>query len=276
LFAYRGPDFFSRFKFPRSRTPVDRMVRVGDDEVVFGDAFPAKGLDEFNKKFFNRIGGPESVLFCPSIEQFHRNVWKRANELLIVHDVIHFLVKAAKVLPPKLRSASFAYEAVARNIFNRKGGYGVSSGPKRQRHDGSTVTTTGSVREKWKRAPETVILSYVLAEWFRLPVYDLATLPLFVRFCDQARSAGELEFFLSAIGRQLIVAKAVQNESIMKWARTLPVVPLTGPWVLYRLSAEELERVFHIDQKVHRRPLRENEQQEARRKAKTWRPESVS
>jgi hypothetical protein len=91
-----GRIFSAALNFHVARTPVDRMVRFGDDEVVFGDAFPAKGLDEFNKKFFNRIGGPESVLFCPSIEQFHRNVWKRANELLIVHDVIHFLVKAAK------------------------------------------------------------------------------------------------------------------------------------------------------------------------------------
>jgi hypothetical protein len=267
-----GRIFSAALNFHVAHTPVDRTFRVGGEEVVFGDVFPAICLDEFNKVFFDRIGGRESVLFCPSIGQFHRDVWNRVNELLIVHDVIHFLVKAATVLPPKLRSASFAYETVARNIFNRKGGYGVLAGPKRQRDDTGTVATAGSVREKWKRAPETVILSYVLAEVYRLPVYDLATLPLFVGFCDQAKSASALELLLSSISSQLTIAKATQNKSTMKWARALAVVPPTKPWALYRLSADELERVFRIDQKVHKRPLSQNEQQEACQKAKTWRP----
>ena len=173
-------------------------------------------------------------------------------------------------MPPKLRSASFAYEAISRNVFNRERGYGINSGPKRTRDVSNNVTTAGSVREKWKRAPDTVILSYVLTELFKLPHYDLANPRSFVLFSLGARRRSKLTLFLSLIATQLVDASATQNESIGKWSAQLNVPPPTKSFVLFRLSDDQLERAFEIDQKVHRRPLSLDEQAVVRERAKMW------
>lgn len=259
------------------RTSKDRMFRDGDavrgyEDVAFERVFPAAKLVSFNSIFFERIGGLGSLLFCPSIEQFRCDILDRTKELKIVHDTIEFLIKAAKVLPPKLRSASFAYEAISQNIFSREGGYGINSGPKRMRDVRNNVTTAGSVREKWKRAPDTVILSYVLTELYRFPHYDLKCPRPFVLFSLKAREITKLRLLLSLIATQLVEAKATQNVSVAKWTAVLNAPLPKKPFVLFRLTEEELERVFEIDRKLHRKALSSDEQIIAREKRRTgWR-----
>ena len=256
-----------------AQTPKNHVFRGGTEGrewVIFGRLFPAAELKSFNRIFFERIDGPKSLLFCPSVNQFRRDLVDRTEDLKIVHDVIEFLIKAAKVLPPKLRSASFAYEAVSRNVFSREGGYGIKSGPKRTRYDSNSVTTTGSVREKWKHAPNTVILSYVLTELYKFPFYDLADSGQFVTFSIYVRGITKLRLLVSSIAKQLLAARATQNESIAKWASTVRPAPDNSPFFLFCLTEEELERVFEIDRKVHRNPLSFDEQLAARVKRKNW------
>jgi hypothetical protein len=241
----------------------------GHDEVVFGRLFPTTDLKSFNRIFFESIGGQTSLLFCPSVNQFRRDLVDRTEDLKIVHDVIGYMIKTSRVLPSKLRSASFAYEAVSRNVFDREGGYGIKSGPKRTRYDSNSVTTTGSVREKWKHAPNTVILSYVLTELYKLPFYDLADSRRFVAFSIYVRGITKLRLFVAPIAKQLLAARATQNESIAKWASTIRPPSIIPPFSLFRLTEEELERVFEIDQKVQKNPLSLDAQSAARVKRKT-------
>jgi hypothetical protein len=256
-----------------AQTPKNRIFRGGTErrEVVrFGRLFPASDLKSFNRIFFERIGGQKSLLFCPSVNQFNSDLIDRIEDLKIVHDVIKFMIKAAKVLPSKLRSASFAYEAVSRNVFSREGGYGIKSGPKRTRSDSNSVTTSGSVREKWKQAPKTVMLSYVLTELYKFPFYDLADIGQFVTFSIYVRGITKLRLLVSSIAKQLVATKATQNESIAKWAGSVTSPPIIPPFVLFCLTEEELERVFQIDQEVHKKPLGLDAQLAVRAKRNNW------
>lgn len=267
--------FSGALNYHMIHTSKDRTFRDGDavsgyEDVAFECVFPAIKLVSFNSIFFERIGGLESLLFCPSIEQLRCDIRDRTKELKIVHDTIEFLIKAAKILPPKLRSASFAYEAISCNVFSREEGYGINSGPKRTHDVSNKVTTAGSVREKWKRASDTVILSYVLTELYRFPHYDLTYAQPFVLFSLNARRITKLRLLLSVIARQLVEAKATQNESIAKWTAALNVSLPDKPFVLFRLTEEELERVFEIDRKLHRKALSSDEQIIAREKRRTW------
>lgn len=267
--------FSGALNYHVARAPKGLTFRDGDsvggyERVTFGRIFSAAKLKTFNRMFFERIGGLESLLFCPSIKQFHCDICDRTKELKIVHDVIEFLIKAARVLPSNFRSASFAYEAISQNIFSREGGYGISFGPKRKRDVSNKVTTVGSVREKWKYAPDTVILSYVLTEFYKFPQDSLANLAGFVSFSINARKITKLRLLLSLVAAQLVEAKATQNKSIAKWTALFNVSPPTKPFVLPRFSEDDLERIFKIENDVHREPMSLGEQAIAREKWKTW------
>jgi hypothetical protein len=90
-----------------AQTPKNRIFRggmEGREKVRFGRLFPTSDLKSFNRIFFERIGSQKSLLFCPSVKQFRRDLIDRTEDLKMVHDVIEFLIKAATVLPSKLRS----------------------------------------------------------------------------------------------------------------------------------------------------------------------------
>jgi hypothetical protein len=132
------------------------------------------------------------------------------------------------------------------------------------------VATAGSVREKWKHAPNTVILSYVLTELYKLPFYDFADSGQFVTFSIYVRGITKLRLLVSSIAKQLLAARATQNESIANWASTVMWPQIIPPFVLFRLTEGELERVFKIDQTVHGKPLSLDAQLAVREKRKNW------
>jgi hypothetical protein len=141
-----------------------------------GGPYSASNLGVFNRAFFSRIGGPESLLFCPSSEEFYREIWAHINDLAMMHDVIEFLVKTADF--PELCSARMAFAAIAVNLFEREGGYGVPSSPKRN-HQTGYVATPETVRARWKAVPDTVVLSFVLTRWYGIHYFDPASPGLF-------------------------------------------------------------------------------------------------
>jgi hypothetical protein len=255
--------FSGILNFHIARIPAERRFTFGGEVVVFGSVFAKDDLKTFNAEFFEHIGGHEALLFSPSWDSFYLDTWNETYQLMMLHDVIHYLIKAASIdaLPSKLRSANFAYEVIAKNIFNRLGGYGIKSGSKRKR-DLETATTAGSVREKWKHAPQTILVSYVLVEWLRLTHYNLASANLFLTFSRQVRRFGGLRVFLAAISKQLTEAGASQNTSIMKWTTPFKSVDLPKQWHLFRLTKDELRKVFETDKRAHRGEAMSAEQQE--------------
>ena len=85
--------FSGALNYHMAHTPKDRTFPNGDslsgyEDVAFERVFPAGELEPFNRTFFDRIGGLESLLFCPSMRQFRRDICDRSEELKIVHDIV--------------------------------------------------------------------------------------------------------------------------------------------------------------------------------------------
>lgn len=147
---------------------------------------------------------------------FHHDVRHRVTELQMMHDVISFLIKAS-VVSPQLSSSRLAFEAVARNIFDRPNGYGVHIGAKRRRSHGK-VTTVNSVREKWKRSPETILLSFIITKMFKSQNFSPSE-PHFLGYTSimARRNPGKLITILLEIGQVYLARnRHTQNNSIEK------------------------------------------------------------
>jgi hypothetical protein len=254
--------FSGALNFHFSRAPKDMYRRAR----LLRRKLSRKKINFFNKHFFVRIGGPPSLLFCPSVERFHRDVWERIAELTIILDFTEYIFKSS-ILSKKICSASFAYHAIANNIFSRKGGYGVAEGPKRKSKRGNTtaVTTAESVRAKCKHAPETTILSFIMTRWYPFHFFDPANPNFFLVSFRHNESGRWLKVAISMIRDRLLLNMSALNTSITRWALVNSPM-LDKPAHLYTLSAEELERAFKIYEGANKRPLSREEQDAARQK----------
>jgi hypothetical protein len=227
-------------------------------------------FDIFDRVFFSRIGGRESLLFCPSAEEFHREIWVRVNELAMVHDVIEYLIKTADLR--ELCSARMAFAAVAGNIFQRKNGYGVLSGSKRKRLPGHAATFE-TVRARWRVAPNTVVLSFVLARWCGAHYFDPVS-PRFLPHLSKCLGAGSREWLinlLSIVQHRLRLGTAKQNQSILK--RLLPETPRLQKALHFNpLTSSEFDRIVEIRKNsVHfKKDLTAAQETNLRSKCQTW------
>lgn len=207
-------------------------------------AYSASKLDVFNRAFFSRIGGPDSLLFCPSTEEFHRDIWAHINKLAMMHDVIEFLLKTAHF--PELCSARMAFAAIAGNLFERKGGYGVPSGSKRK-HQAGYVATSETVRARWKAAPDTIVLSFVLTRWYGVHYFDPASPMFFLHLnkCVESGSRKKLVNFLTIAQERLRVGRAEQNSSILKWLQP-DTASFPKPLYFKPLTVSEFDQLIEI------------------------------
>jgi hypothetical protein len=249
--------------------------------LEFRKQFPRSKLISFNETFFQRIGGPYSLVFCKSVSQFHEDVWNRIGELTVLHDVIEFLFKAS-ALSQRFSSLSFAFHAIAHNVFGRRAGYGVSSGPKRGPRDGiawktgaaaSQVITVNSIRQKWRNRPDTLVLSFVLMKfWPMLSFLPPSNRKFFLQLSRLAHhDAGatiknflpmvELALSGSAAMKQSHLAQLTTSNIQQKWPKRLRVTPL---------SDDELERAISAGQTYFQRSLSDAEQEQLRQKLKGW------
>jgi hypothetical protein len=261
--------FAGALNFHVSNVPTNRVFDVGGTGFTFHENFPRAKVEAFNDILFAKIGGPQSLLFSQSLEDFHRDLWKQVADLTIIHDVIEYIVKTSSLFP-RISSLTFAYRAIADNIFARKGGYGIAEGPKRRRGKAGAVTTSEAVRAKCKRAPTTVILSFIMTRWYKLHFYDPANPRFFVRLSINENSSLGVGVNLSVICKQLLAAKSVQNVTIARWAKVDAAIPLQKLRYIYTLSSEELERAFEISDKVFKTPISQEERDAVREKLRTW------
>jgi hypothetical protein len=260
--------FSGALNFHVSRVRKDRVFTISGRSTRFHRVFTHAKVARFNKEFFEKIGGPQSLLFCQSAEDFYRDLWKRANDLMMVHDVIEYLVKTS-TLSRRLCSATFAFQAVAHNIFQRQGGYGVASGPKRERGVNGLATTAETVRARFREAPDTIILSFILTRWYALHFFDPLNPRLFVVLAERSETSRAFTIAISLLRDRLLKGKSVLNTTLDKWAR-VDGPPLEKPSIVYALSADELERAFEIANSVFKRPITPQEKDVIRAKQKTW------
>lgn len=237
-----------------------------NEHLHFHNEFSKSRLALFNEGFFKILGGLNSLFFTDSVTAFYRDVHQRVTDLQMMHDVISFLIKAS-VVSPQLSSSRLAFEAVARNIFDRPNGYGVHLGAKRMRSHGK-VTTVNSVREKWKRSPETILLSFVMTEMFG-PQNFSPSEPQFLAYTHivARRTPGKFITILLKISQAYLARnRRTQNKSIEKWTQLLPARPfkggIGGP---LRFSDIQLDRVFTIVDSVFKKPLLKEQKAEFRR-----------
>jgi hypothetical protein len=163
----RGP-----IKINGESKPYD--VWISDNEV-----------HSLNEKFFRLHGGLSSLTWTARADTFFAEVWEQYHSNLMMHDVIEFLLKASISFPEATRS-DIAFEAVAANIFNRPADQGVirkAAGQAGQHKkvleqagltDGRAILITPKgVRERWRSAPDTILLSYTTSicyGWLAHPV----------------------------------------------------------------------------------------------------------
>jgi hypothetical protein len=239
----------------------------GGVQGKFRRQFQTADVQLFDERFIAKLGGLQSLLFCASIENFHSDIWKRVADLTVIHDVIEYLVKVS-LLRRKLSSLTFAYNAIANNIFNREGGYGIHTGAKRRAGRVGWVTTAESVRAKCKRGPNNPILSFIMTRWYGAHLIDPANPKFFISLANQELSAAGIKLSLGSLRERLLRAKAAQNETIAKWAQVDAAPPRNS--VLYTLKPDELERAFDISKEVLKIKLTEQECEAARHKLQIW------
>ena len=257
---------FSCFKFE-----VECSFYLSRVQLNFNREFSKKKLDLFNKLFFNKIGGPNSLLFTRSVDDFHRDLRQRLAELLMMHDVINYLLKAS-IISPQLSSSTLAFHAIENNIFERANGYGVPGGAKRKRSK-HQVTTVNSVREKWKRAPKTILLSFLMTRIFRVQDFSPNDPSFLVYLSIMARpSPGRtVANFLTLIQTSLRRNSPTQNQSIEKWTYFPMPQHFSGQiGGALRFSEDQLNRVLKITDGVFRRPLSAEQKDAIRRKNKSF------
>jgi hypothetical protein len=214
-------------------------------------------LKKFNEHVFDRIGGQKSMLFCPSVEDYHRDVWGRISDLMMLHDVVDYILKFC-IVWREMASSKVAFAAVAHNIFKRKDGYGIKKGEKRRAMDPSMVTTPNTVRERWKNAPESMLLSYVLVRWVRIHVWDPGSIRFLISIRNSVEKVGGLSLSkLLSLTREMLKSQvSEQNRTLKKWAEMIGAAsPISGTFYTCRPTGEELEQAFVLHDKLFKKPL---------------------
>jgi hypothetical protein len=264
--------FSAALNFHDSTVNKKHVVRMLDRYIAVGRVISHRSVVDFNRAFFDRIGGAQSILFTQSADDFHSELWKSLKGLDMVHDVIEYILKAS-ALSPRLSSVTFAFEAIAENIFQRKGGYGVQRIRKDRAPDrpipagGTTVQT---VRTAFRRAPaDTIVLSYVLARRYGLCIFDLADPRLFLHLAVIVEDPTTITKTISIHAHQLLKGKVKQSTTLALWAKNAG--PSVSGTLLYQpLSDQELDRAFAIAARVLSKPLVSAEQHAIRSRQKNW------
>ena len=263
--------FAGSLNFHITATNPEAVFEFQNERLLFHDEFTKGKLAIFNKTFFNEIGGLNSLFITESVAKFYSDLLQRVTELEMMHDVVRFLIMAS-VLSPRLGSSRIAFAAIEKNIFKHPDGYRIRSGPKRKRSR-KHATTVNSVREKWKRAPETILLSYLMIEFFGLQSFSPAD-KQFLPYLHMrgGRTPGlSIDRILHVVQAYLVRNRPTQNTSIAKWTRLLNSQPfhgLIGGGL--RFSDDQLEDVFRICDEVFSKPLPEEEKAEFRQRNKTF------
>ena len=238
------------------QTDRKAQFKYQDQQLKFHDVFTNDRIDDFNQRFFQKIGGWPSLLFTPSASEFYDLVSHRINELKIFHDTISFMLKAS-IASPKLSSSKLAYHAISENFFGRDNFYNIKTGKKRVKTN-SLVTTPQSVREKWKRAPNTAFHSFLLTEIFSIHEFPPtnAKFLAYLYFKASEEPWALITHSLSFMSAYLKVSVPKQNASIMKWADDIP--DKTGRGFFgggMRFSDEQLRRAMDLRDRVLKPPL---------------------
>lgn len=239
--------------------------------TAFARQYSHSQLKLFEDRFFETIGGPKSLLFCQSAEEFHKDVWGRLGELAAVHDVIEFLIKVSDLVP-RFATSRFAFYAISRNVFDRKGVYGVSIAAKRSARSETFIATPETIRAKWRGAPDTILLSFVLTTYFGINLFDPGSPLFFVHLRKVARGNAPLHLrsLLSQLGDQALKHKAKQNSLIRRLGQFhMPALSQKGRF--YTLSPAELDRAIAISRSFFKkRGLAKEQEAAARQKLKVW------
>jgi hypothetical protein len=253
--------FSGALNFHFSRARGDGTSTSSKKYAVLGRELSSANIDSFNESFFARIGGPLSLLFCPSIEESHRALWKQVGELTMKHDFVEYLFKSSPF--KRISSVTFAYHAIANNIFERKGGYGVAGGPKRKRGEADPVKTAESVRARCKDIPENVILSFIMTRWCCFHWLDPTYPEFLLNLMDSQVSSSFIKGSVATIEERVRSNKSTVTTSLARWAPTKTPRP-NRAW-LQTLSPDELERAFAISTKAFpKKPLTQQEKDSAR------------
>ena len=255
--------FSGAVNFYSSAVNPNAVFTYDGERFRFGSEFSKRKVATFNESFFEELGGLNSLLFTQSANEFHNDLRARTGDLFMMHDVVDYLLKAS-LLSARLTSTTLAFNAIARNIFERPHGYGVPGGPKRQRSIAS-VTTPNSVREKWRRAPETVLLSFVMTQMW--PVQNFCPVdPKFLPYLTIAarQSPGRaISNLLSLIQVSLRQNRPIQNQSIDEWTRLTERKQFSGYFGgAMMFSQRQLNRLFELSDEIFKKPMSDEQKEE--------------
>jgi len=208
--------------------------------------FAESKVQLFNKRLFKSIGGQESMLFCQSSQDFHADIWRRIADLTMIHDVIDYILKTS-YLSKAISSSEFAFHAIANNIFEREGGYGIAAGKKRNARPSGMVTTPNSVREKWRKMNDMTILSYFMLRWVGVHYRDPGDPAFIATLHDVSENLMGKNFrkFYDAI-QSVLQATANPFSSLKGRTRITTAVPSFRLGGLLMLTEEELERALEL------------------------------
>ena len=210
--------FSGALNFHISRAQEDAASSASRRYLALRQKLSPSEINSYNENFFVKFGGPQSLLFSPSVEAFHRDLWKRIAELTLIHDFAEYIFKSS-ILSKRISSATFGYHAIANNIFAREGGYGVAGGPKRKRGQTTAVKTAESVRAKCKSVPATVILSFIMTRWYGVHLFDPAHSQFLITlFRHEGTTSSGLRIAMSIIRDRLLKGRSKLNRSLIKWA----------------------------------------------------------
>lgn len=180
---------------------------------------------------------------------------QRINDLQIFHDTINFILKAS-MISQKLGSAKLAYRAISENFFKRENGYGIKIGEMRSQRP--HTTTPNSVREKWKDAPHTAFLSFIMTETFSIHRFSPTDVHFFTYLhFTVAEDPGE--FIARTLSLMQVYMKSgtvKQNKSIIKWARFSQ--HKAGHAFLggaMRFSKEQVLKAIELSEAISEKPL---------------------
>jgi hypothetical protein len=220
---------------------------------------PDTAVKDLNQKYFQYNGGFLSLMWTTRADTFFAQVWERYHTQLIMYDVIEFLLMASVNLP-KAATTEIAYHALAANVFKRPIEYGVlrknpiQVGKFRRLlekagfivGDREILTTPNGVREHWKKAPYTILLSYALSRQYWGMEFPLTSFRL-VQLIKSAEYHSVKQAFArySRVSDQLVKYGQKQNESIQRWSKLL-INPPVSEFKTLGFTSEQREFVVGL------------------------------
>jgi hypothetical protein len=219
----------------------------------------------FNTRLFSKVGGVESLLFCPAINDFHQDVHNRLNELAPLHDVVDLIFRLT-VIAPELTQLKFAFYAISRNALGRENDYGISSGPKRKR---VTAISMETLHAKWRRRPKSLILSYLLVEHFKLGLLPPGHWRFLHLFSQTVQSGHTIRSFQAAIERVLSRSKAARRSGLAE------LLEARDPPRVQRIHVQpptdvQLSKILEAASAYFSPPMRDERIESIRQSAKKW------